>query len=143
MKKSIVAATVGAATAAAAAAAFAGGDDAGTDQRAVRAVAEAFIRSVAEGDAKRTCALLTERARDELVAERGECEAVFALLMSLMEEEQEAYHRIKVRRVRVDGDRAEMRREDVDLPPELERPGVQPWGDTRFRQIDGEWKIDA
>lgn len=116
------------------------------DTRAqIEDVLNAFTGAVAAGDTRTACAQLTPAARklaDEAKLEDAAgCEAVLRKITSMLsEEEAEAFDELVVRRVHVDGDRAEVADEDVVLPaaltPELnDRPAV-------FRRIDGRWLLE-
>jgi len=103
-----------------------------------------FLHSALAGDAKGACSRLTAEAREQFaegVALRGDCEATVREVAAVVsEEEAEAYSELAVRRVRVNGDRAEVADEDLILSASVtsesnDRPTV-------LRRVDGEWLIE-
>jgi len=93
------------------------------DTRAqIEEAVNAFNRAAAAGDAKNACSRLTGAAREQLdreVTSDGAtgCEAAIREVPSVLSEEQaDGVDEAEVRRVRVNGDRAEVADEDLVYP---------------------------
>jgi hypothetical protein len=122
------------------------GDNAATDARAeIETTLNGFMRAVAQGDGSAACARLAPAAREQFTREfawtGAGCDEAAELTASMMsDDEAEAADDLRVRRVRLDGERASVDDRDVVVPDALtpERNGRP----TVFRRARGAWLIE-
>jgi hypothetical protein len=145
--------TLAVATAAATMLAACGGDGGGAegDPRAeIESTFRALARAIVANDGRAGCALMTPELRatyaDQLVGvddaedRARRCAAAVDLLMfAWPEDHREALRHIEVRRVRVDGDRAELHDDDLTIG-HADRPDPDP-RPIVFRRVEGKWLI--
>ncbi|HEX8082664.1 MAG TPA: hypothetical protein VF529_00130 [Solirubrobacteraceae bacterium] len=125
-----------------------GAGDAGDAEDAVADAVRGWMRDVADGNGKSGCARLTAKARRQLVEEiipwDGRCEgAVFLLSSDLSDEVRDALRRVRVKRVRIRGDRAEVRDTDVEFPARVHQM-LEESSPTKvvLRRVDGKWLLE-
>jgi hypothetical protein len=133
------------AVAVASATACGGGTDA-SDQ--VKETLHAWFRDIAHGNGKSGCARLTTNARRQFAEQFGDpeavdCDGAVAILNDeLTPDVKTALTRVRVRRVDVRGDRAEIDDADVEFPRRLVRSREVNEHPTVFRRIDGRWLLE-
>jgi hypothetical protein len=110
----------------------------------VRAAQHSFHRAVLKGD-QRACDVMLPAARSEFTGNLGlladDCDlAVLEIGQAATPDERHAIMKIKINRVRINGDRAVIRDEDVTLAP-----GVRPDGNdtpTIWRKTSDGWRLE-
>jgi len=141
--------TLAASAALAVATAAAAGCDAGGEEDRVRETFRAFHSAVAKGDGKHACSMLTDRARAALERDAdlgalNTCPEIVAWSwMGMSQAEKTALRKLDVGHVGVDGDRATIRPQDIELrdaPEDLEVRNDKPI--ILRRTPAGAWKFD-
>jgi hypothetical protein len=133
------------AVAATSATACGGGTDAG-DQ--VEETLHGWFRDIAHGNGKSGCARLTTNARRQFAEQFGDpqdvgCDGAVAILNDeLPPDVKNALTQVRVRRVDVHGDHAEIADADVEFPRPLVRSRDVNEHPTVFRRIDGRWLLE-
>jgi hypothetical protein len=131
--------------AAASATACGGGTDA-SDQ--VKETLHGWFRDVAHGNGRSGCARLTSNARRQFARQFGEpedvdCDGAVAILNDeLPPEVKTALTQVRVGRVDVRGDHAQIEDADVEFPRPLVRSRDVNEHPTVFRRIDGRWLLE-
>jgi hypothetical protein len=121
-----------------------GSDDQGMrpDEREVALVAKTWMTASAKGDGERACRVLTPLARAHLTTLFASCEELVAdLADAIPADEVAAYEQVDVLRVRIEGDRARITPDDLEVPERLTRPGEPSFQTHVFRRVDGTWKL--
>lgn len=123
-----------------------GGDEPPTNE--LETTINGWHAAIADDDGDRACRYLTRRARVQFtdaapLGDLGGCEGAVSRVAAMLSDDQRAaMGRLRVRRAHVDGDRAEVRAEDVEFPQaltELRDPDAAP---TVLRRLDGRWLIE-
>lgn len=118
--------------------------DLSRDEAAVEQVTERWIVALTAGDGKTACALLTDKALADMNSFHSGCEQTVAEFGELVPGDiAVAADDVEVIRVRVDGDRATIKPEDIKVPEQLTLPAAAPLETTYLRRVDGAWKLDA
>ena len=120
-----------------------GGSNPSTD---VRRAFERFFADLGAGDGQRACAFLTERAREQFVAlalepELG-CERSVETESRSMPELNAALKRVRVTAAKVDGDRAQVRDQDVEIPMPAMRMSDGNGRPFVLVRRDGRWLLE-
>ena len=139
--------TMAAATAVAATVLPACGGATAPDPRAEIEIAlRSFGRAIVARDGRAGCALMTPELRTALAGEEASdrdrlCATMFGFLSGMWtEDERQALDHVTVRRVRADGDRAELHDDDVELARDDEPdPDPRP---MVWRRVDEKWLIE-
>lgn len=133
-----------------AAASLAAGGGSSAQSRAekdARAAFEGFLHALAVGDGERVCAVLAPTARKQffpnLAVEDADCKGEVALTAFQLSDAQEAaLRRARVRKVSVDGDRAEIANRDIEIGEPFVRTDEHDERPTVLRRVRGRWLIE-
>jgi hypothetical protein len=123
-----------------------GGSSSEDPTAAVEAAFNALGRDLAAGDGDAVCRGMGERAQTQLRSATAfdgptSCEEAVEVAASMMpEDDKAAMDDFRFRRVRLEGNRAEVLDEDVVVPPNLDRDRNE--DPMVFRRVDGTWRIE-
>jgi len=114
-----------------------------SDEDQVRGVVHAFHDDVVRGDGEAACARLVPAAQRrfaESMDEDGCASAVRSVATLITAHQRELLEKVEIKRVRIRGDRAEIRPQDVAVPEDLRMPNSP--DSTVLRRVGDEWLLE-
>ena len=118
------------------------------DVAPIQATLDAWHTHLAHGRSLEACSQLTQELRAGTISPQQfghDCEGTVMLLMTsvLSAEQRRLLPDVRVRRATIDGDRAVVRDEDLEIPPGLESTAYADGEPMVLRRVDGRWRITA